>query len=112
MPVFVTVAVADQSPTELYVKGDAVFTNDNDFVCTAVTVSSSGSIDPVHGRLGRVLDRARIEISLRDRVLAVQVIVAPGASPPAGQVTVALSSATVTGPARVTLPVFLTSSCS
>ncbi len=39
---------------------------------------------------------------------AVHVIEPPGASPPAGHVTVALSSATVTGPANVTLPVFVT----
>ncbi len=39
---------------------------------------------------------------------AVHVIDAPGTRPPAGQVTVALSSATVTGPANDTLPVFVT----
>ena len=40
--------------------------------------------------------------------VAVQVVDAPTASPPAGQVTVALLSVTVTGPANGTLPVFVT----
>src|SRR5262249_30741235 len=38
----------------------------------------------------------------------VHVTTAPGASPPAGHVTVTLSSVTVIGPANVTLPLFVT----
>ena len=61
------------------------------------------------GRGRDVGERAGVEVGLGDGVEAVQVIDAPGSRlAVAGQVTVTLSSATVNGPVRVTLPVLVT----
>ena len=49
-------------------------------------------------RLGRVRHRARVQVGLRDRCSSPCRSSTPRRSPPAGQVTVALSSVTVTGP--------------
>ena len=67
-------------------------------------------------RRRHVGDRAAVQVGLRDRVRRVQVIDSPGSRLAswlptvltAGQVTVALSSVTVTGPASDTLPLFVT----
>ena len=73
-------------------------------------------VGAVRGCLGHVGDRAAVQVGLRDRVgrgagddlARIEEAVAVADRVSAGQVTVALSSATVTGPARRTLPVLVT----
>ncbi len=59
------------------------------------------------GQLGSLVEMM-VKIAAEDPTPELHVIDAPGARLPAGQVTVVLSSVTVTGPARVTLPVLVT----
>src|SRR5450830_691769 len=94
------------APTALYVVGVAVLTIVSAGDWTAVTVSVSvGEVTvPFVAEATFVREPASSSAWVIVKV-AVQVIEAPGARlAVAGQVTVALSSLTVNGPARVTFP--------
>src|SRR4051794_36922951 len=97
------------SPTLLYVLGLAVLSSDNVRVCTAFTVSLSGlELMPLACAVAVFVTEPAFRRSGERRVGEEHVTDGPAASPPAGQVTVALLSVTVTGPASVTFPVLVT----
>src|SRR3954452_11137752 len=96
-------------PTVLYVAGVADLSSDRVRVWIAVTVSVSVfELIPFACAWATLVTEPEFRSDWVMVYVAVQVSEAPGARPPAGQVTVALSSVTVTGPARFTFPVFVT----
>ncbi len=97
--------------------GFADFASESVFVCTAVTVSvSSFESTPPALAFARFVTEPAFRSAWVIEYVAEQVIASAGSRKPsplptvlrAGQLTVALSSATVTGPARRTLPVLVT----
>src|SRR3954454_12462265 len=97
------------SPTALYVVGVAVFTMLSAGFCSAVTVLVSWLlVTPFADAVATFVTDPKSRSACVIVDVALQVVNPPGAKPPAGQVTVALSSNTVTGPASVTLPVLVT----
>ena len=96
------------SPTASKLCSVATFVIDNAGLWTAVTVSSSGFESVPFADAFAVFFTEPESRSACVIVYEAVHVIEPGASPPAGHVTVALSSATVTGPANVTLPVFVT----
>src|ERR1019366_2563325 len=102
------------SPTALYVVGVAVLTIVSAGDWTAVTVLVSVGEVPGVVPKNPWADATLVTLPASSSAwvivkLAVQVIEAPGARlAVAGQLTVALSSLTVNGPARVTFPLLVT----
>src|ERR1044071_9944778 len=100
------------SPTALYVAGAAVLSNERVLVWLAVTVSVSWFESYVTAlntawAVATFVTKPASRSAWPIVYVAVQVVDAPGARLPGGQLTVALSSVTDTL-VRVTLPVLVT----